>query len=260
MASHILLAESDLTLARLLELELIQEGYQVSVVRDGLNGLIKTREFAPQVLILSTLLPGLSGIELCSRLRATGHPVPILLMDNEATPKRQSEMLKLGIDAYVSKPINLEVFLAEVMALLRRTKNDQSKTTLTYSDLNLNHCTRTVYRGSHEICLTAKEFDLLAYLLEYPQQVLSKGQILDAVWGCEYYFDSRSNVVQFYICSLRKKTEYGQRARLIHTIRRVGYILKTASPTIHSVSSARKVVSGQILPFPDTFKSDFKLT
>lgn len=207
-------------------------------------------------MIIGSELPNLSGIDICSRLRATGSLIPIIFLDQANTSHRQANALKIGIDAYISTPLNLEVFIAQVSALLKRVNYQDSIQILSYADVVLNYSSRTVYRGGHELSLTAKEFDLLAYFLEHPQQVLSKTQILDAVWSYDCDLINESNVLQFYVCSLRKKLEAIHKLRIIHTMRGIGYVLKCP----HEKSRPNSLITypTEILGALDRFQNQFE--
>ncbi len=228
MAKHILVIENESSFSRLIESELIQESYFVSVFEDGFSGLVNVRQIEPDVLIISSSISDLTAIDICRRLRTTGNPVPILYIDKDTIPQKQAAALEAGVDAYVTTPISLDLISAHLKTFLKKNDSEDVSRILVFSDVKLSHYSRTVYRGGHELTLTAKEFDLLAYFLEHPKEALKKSQIIDAVWSYDCELGHESNVLQFYICSLRKKMEDGQKERLIHTIRGFGYILKIA--------------------------------
>ena len=223
MTTHILLVEDEVKLARFLELELTYEGYQVSVAHDGLSGLTTARESNPELVILDWMLPGLSGLELCRRLRTTGNKVPIILLTAKDEVSDRVAGLDAGADDYVVKPFSIEELLARVSAHLRRTQ-EVDLDVLQFEDLSLNRRTREVFRGKRAIELTAKEFDLLDYLLSHPRQVYTRDQILERVWG--YDFGGDSNIIEVYVRYLRLKLEENNEKRLIHTVRSVGYVLR----------------------------------
>jgi DNA-binding response OmpR family regulator len=223
MNSHILLVEDEVKLARFIELELNSEGYRVSVANDGIAGLTLARESAPDIAILDWMLPGLSGLEVCRRLRATGNKVPIILLTAKDEVGDRVAGLDAGADDYVVKPFSIEELLARIRAHLRRNHEPDSDL-FQFEDLRLNRLTREVYRGDRAIELTAKEFDLLEYLISHPRQVITRDQILEKVWGYDFMGDS--NIIEVYIRYLRLKLEENQEKRLIHTIRGVGYVLR----------------------------------
>ena len=221
--AHILVVEDEEKLARFIELELGYEGYQVSVAYDGLTGLTAARESKPDLVILDWMLPGISGIEICRRLRATGDMVPAILLTAKDEVSDRVTGLDAGADDYVVKPFSVEELLARVRAHLRRTQ-EVDPDSLQFEDLSLNRRTREVFRGARAIELTAKEFDLLEYLLANPRQVLSRDRILERVWGYDFMGDS--NVIEVYIRYLRLKLEAENEKRLIQTVRGVGYVLR----------------------------------
>lgn len=226
MTHHILVVEDEAKLAKFIELELQYEGYQVSVALDGFAGLATARESQPDLLILDWMLPGVSGLEICRRLRSTGDKVPIILLTAKDEVSDRVAGLDAGADDYVVKPFSVEELLARVRAHLRRNQEEDSDT-LQFADLSLNHSTREVYRGDRLIELTAKEFDLLDYLLSHPRQVLTRDQILERVWGYDFMGDS--NIIEVYVRYLRLKLEANGEKRLVQTVRGVGYVLRESS-------------------------------
>jgi len=223
MSAHILLVEDEVKLARFVELELRSEGYQVTVANDGMTGLTLARELSPDLAILDWMLPGLSGVEICRRLRATGNSIPVILLTAKDEVTDRVAGLDAGADDYVIKPFSIEELLARIRAHLRRTQ-EPDEDILQFEDLNLNRKTRQVYRGKKLIELTAKEFDLLEYLLSHPRQVFTREQILERVWGYDFMGDS--NIIEVYIRYLRLKLEENNEKRLIYTVRGVGYALR----------------------------------
>ncbi|HBB31381.1 MAG TPA: DNA-binding response regulator [Cyanobacteria bacterium UBA8803] len=223
MTQHILVVEDEAKLAQFIELELKYEGYQVSVANDGLTGLTAARESHPDLVILDWMLPGISGLEICRRLRTTGDKVPIILLTAKDEVGDRVAGLDAGADDYVVKPFSVEELLARVRAHLRRNQ-EENPDTLQFADLSLNRTTREVYRGNRLIELTAKEFDLLEYLLTHPRQVLTRDQILERVWGYDFMGDS--NIIEVYVRYLRLKLEANGEKRLVQTVRGVGYVLR----------------------------------
>jgi DNA-binding response OmpR family regulator len=222
--THILLVEDEVKLARFIELELNYEGYQVSVAYDGLTALTAARELNLDLIILDWMLPGLSGLEICRRLRSTGDKVPVILLTAKDEVSDRVAGLDAGADDYVVKPFSIEELLARVRAHLRRNKETDAAEILEFEDLNLNRRTREVYRGNRLIELTAKEFDLLDYLISHPRQVITRDRILEEVWGYDFMGDS--NIIEVYIRYLRLKLETNDEKRLIQTVRGVGYVLR----------------------------------
>jgi DNA-binding response OmpR family regulator len=223
MSANILLVEDEVKLAKFIELELSSEGYQVSVAHDGMTGLTLARESSPELVVLDWMLPGLSGLEICRRLRSTGNKVPVILLTARDEVSDRVAGLDAGADDYVVKPFSIEELLARIRAHLRRTQETEQEL-LQFEDLSLNRLTHEVYRNKRAIELTAKEFDLLEYLLSNPRQVFTKDQILENVWGYDFMGDS--NIIEVYIRYLRLKLEEKGEKRLIQTVRGVGYALR----------------------------------
>lgn len=226
MSDRILVVEDDPKLAKFIEIELSIEGYQVTVATNGLDGLMMVRDTEPDLVILDWMLPGISGLDLCLRLRSTGVQAPIIMLTaRDEVPDRVTG-LNAGADDYVTKPFSMEELLARVKVRLRRTQPD-APDALQFEDLILNRLTREVYRGKQLIELTAKEFDLLEFLLRTPRQVISRDRILEKVWG--YDFMGESNIIEVYIRALRIKLEASNPKRLLHTVRGVGYVLRESA-------------------------------
>ncbi len=223
MSPRILLVEDEEKLAKFVQLELSYEGYEVDVANDGLTGLMTARDKDPDLIILDWMMPGLSGVEVCRRLRQTGTQTPIILLTAKDEVKDRVEGLDAGADDYVVKPFSIEELLARVRAHLRRNE-PQEADSLVFDNLTLNRKTRQITRGQREIELTAKEFDLLEYLMTNPKQVLTRDRILEEVWGYDFMGDS--NIIEVYIRYLRLKLEAEGEKRLIQTVRGVGYVLR----------------------------------
>jgi DNA-binding response OmpR family regulator len=223
MSSQILLVEDDQKLAQFIQLELTQEGYSVNIAYDGIEGLTTARESKPDLILLDWMLPGLTGLEVCRRLRATGDKVPVVLLTAKDEVSDRVAGLDAGADDYVVKPFSIEELLARVRAHLRRT-TEEDPDLLAFADLSVNQSTREVFRNGRAIELTAKEFDLLVYLLRHPRQVLTRDRILEQVWGYDFMGDS--NIIEVYVRYLRLKLEEQQEKRLIQTVRGVGYVLR----------------------------------
>lgn len=169
------------------------------------------------------MLPGISGLEICHRLRQTGNKVPIILLTAKDEVSDRVAGLDAGADDYVIKPFSIEELLARIRAGLRRDREENTDL-LVFQDLSLNRATREVYRDRRPIELTAKEFDLLEYLISHPRQVLTRDQILERVWGYDFMGDS--NIIEVYVRYLRLKLEARDESRLIQTVRGVGYVLR----------------------------------
>ena len=213
------MVEDDTRLAATLERVLTAEGHQVELVGDGLEALRRAREQPFDLVVLDIMLPSLDGVGVCRRLRATGQ-VPILLLTALGGTDERVRGLDAGADDYLVKPFAYEELLARVRALRRRTgPNDL----LRFADLLLEPQSRGAWRGKRSMTLTATEFDLLQHFLRHPRQVLTREQLLDAVWKGE---PENDNVVAVYVGYLRKKLEEGGEPRLLHTVRGSGYVLK----------------------------------
>ncbi len=226
--ASILVVEDEEKIARLLELELSFEGYQVTKASDGIEALEAYRNGTWDLILLDVMLPGLSGIELLRRIRANDFDTPVILLTAKNSVEDKVSGLDLGADDYITKPFQIEELLARIRATLRikkvRQQQPQDEDHLQLADLKVNEKMREVARGGHNIELTKREFDLLVYLLKNKRQVLNREQIVEAVWGYDYYGDT--NVVDVYIRYLRKKIDLPEFEPLIHTVRGVGYVLK----------------------------------
>ncbi len=227
----ILIVEDEEKILRLLELELEYEGYQIGKAADGIEALEAYRTGKWDLILLDVMLPGLSGIELLRRIRSNDSYTPVILLTAKGSVEDKVSGLDLGANDYITKPFQIEELLARIRAVLRMraaapSKQEADDEWLTAGDLKVNEKTREVIRGENEIDLTPKEYDLLLYLLKNKRQVLQREQILEAVWGYDYYGDT--NVVDVYIRYVRKKVDYTYDSPLIHTVRGVGYVLKDA--------------------------------
>jgi len=222
MNELILIVEDNEAIVKVLQRTLIYEGYKVDTALDGETGLELAESNHPDLVVLDLMLPGIDGLEVCQRLRAKGN-VPILMLTAKDTIQDRVLGLDAGADDYVVKPFELEELMARIRALLRRTQTDRA-TMLTFEDLTLDTSTRQAFRNERVIDLTAKEYDLLELFLRHPHQVLTRELIFDRVWG--YDFGGESNVLDVYIRYLRQKLEDKGEARLIHTVRGVGYVLR----------------------------------
>lgn len=223
MGTRILMVEDEEKLAQFVQMELTYEGYEVSVAHDGLSGLMAARDQAPDLIILDWMMPGLTGVEVCRRLRQTGSQVPVILLTAKDEISDRVTGLDAGADDYVVKPFSLEELLARVRAHLRRNE-PQDAEMLVFANLTLDRKSRQVSRGQRPIELTAKEFDLLDYLMAHPRQVLTRDRILEEVWGYDFMGDS--NIIEVYVRYLRLKLEAEGESRLIQTVRGVGYVLR----------------------------------
>lgn len=225
MSGQILIIEDDERILQFLRRGLVYEGYRVMTAEDGLKGLSLARDNPPDLVILDWMMPGLDGLEVCKRLRAADD-VPILMLTARDGVSDRVVGLDAGADDYLVKPFEFEELMARIRALLRRSKSASPKI-LQFEDLKLDTGTRQASRGDRLIELTAKEYVLLELLMQHPRQVLTRELIFDRVW--EYDFGGESNIIEVYIRYLRQKTESAGEARLIHTVRSVGYVLREPS-------------------------------
>src|SRR5258708_6889008 len=219
---HVLVVDDDSHIAASLRRALIYEGYAVDVAPDGAVARNRAGERMPDLVVLDVMLPGMSGVEVCERLRAAGDGPILLLSARDATADRVIG-LDSGADDYLVKPFAYEELMARIRALLRR-QAPRTRKVLRYADLSMDLGTREVRRGERPLSLTPKEFDLLQHFLRNPRHVLTRDRILDAVWG--YDFGATSNSVDVYVGYLRQKLEDGGDSRLIQTMRGVGYALR----------------------------------
>jgi two-component system response regulator MprA len=175
--------------------------------------------------MLPELEPGLDGLEVCRRLRATSD-VPILMLTAKDSVADRVQGLDAGADDYLVKPFALNELLARVRALIRRSRSTEPEI-LTFDTMRLDTGTHQAFRGERVIELTAKEYELLELFLRHPRQVLTRDQIFDRVWG--YDFGGESNIIEVYVRYLRQKSEAEGESRLIYTVRGVGYVLREST-------------------------------
>jgi two-component system response regulator MprA len=218
---RILVVDDDPEIRRVLQRGLAYEGYTVELAVDGQAALVLARQTPPDLVILDLRLPDLDGVEVCRRLRAGGD-VPILMLTARDGVSDKVAGLDAGADDYLVKPFVMDELLARVRALLRRKQTPTGP--LHYADLVVDEGTRQVRRGSRSIELTAREFDLLAFFLRHPRQVLTRDAIYEAIWG--YDFEGESKVLEVYIRRLRDKLQAGGEPPLLQTVRGVGYALR----------------------------------
>lgn len=224
MAERILIVEDEKSIARVLELELTYEGYKTGVAHTGSEGLIQFRENDWDLILLDLMLPEIHGLDVLKRIRSSNPGVPVILLTAKSDVKDKVAGLDLGANDYVTKPFEIEELLARIRACLRQATGNGNSEVRRFEELELNEATREVIRSGRSIELTPREFDLLLYLMQHPQQVLSREQVLNAVWGYDYYGDT--NVIDVYIRYLRRKIDAGEPSTYIQTVRGVGYVLK----------------------------------
>ena len=219
---HVLIVEDEKNLARYLQLELENEGFTTDVVYDGPAGLAKAYENVHDLILLDIMLPELSGIEVCRRVREVSQ-IPIIMITARGEVPDIVTGLDSGANDYVTKPFSIEELFARIRTQLRRkeTKGNQD---LLIGDLRISPNARRVFKADEEILLTPREFDLLNFLVQHKEQAVSREQILSSVWGFD--FMGNTNVVDVYIRYLRNKIEDGSSIKLIHTVRGIGYTLR----------------------------------
>jgi len=227
--SKILIVEDEEKIARVLELELTYEGYEVEKALDGLSGFQLFQQGEWNLILLDVMLPGISGIELLRRIRSNDPHTPVIMLTAKDSVEDKVSGLDLGANDYVTKPFQIEELLARIRASLRFHRKSEAEEVqednwLVVGDLKLSEVTYEVMREETNIELTPREFELLAYLMKHPRQVLNREQLLNSVWGYDYYGDT--NVVDVYIRYLRNKIDKPYGTPLIHTVRGVGYVLK----------------------------------
>lgn len=220
---RILLIDDDPAIAAVIRRGLSYEGFRVEVASSGPQGLAMVRDNPPDLVVLDWMMPQMDGLEVLRRLRLADENLPVLFLTAKDTPQNQIEGLEHGADDYVVKPVQFEVLLARIKALLRRQQREQP-VVLRYADLRLDPLAHTVFRDGREIELTGLEFRLLQTFMESPERVFSKPTLLDRVWGLDFTGDE--NVVEVYVKQLRQKLEAASETRLIQTLRGVGYVLR----------------------------------
>jgi len=227
MEDRVLIVEDDLKIARFVELELKHEGFTVDKVHDGRSGLEMALDNEYGLIILDIMLPGLNGMEVCRRIRQKSE-VPIIMLTAKDDTMDKVMGLDLGADDYITKPFAIEELLARIRRIFRRppasSASAQEHTIFECGSIKIDASQHAVFYKSESIELTKKEYDLLQYLVRNKGIALSRDQILDEVWGYDYYGDT--NVVDVYIRYLRTKIDNAFDIKLIHTIRGVGYLVK----------------------------------
>ncbi|GED59408.1 response regulator transcription factor [Brevibacillus formosus] len=227
MSERILIVEDEEKIARVIQLELEYEGYESEIAKTGLEALEQYNQSGWDLILLDVLLPGLSGIEVLRRIRVKDSATPVILLTARNAVVDKVNGLDQGANDYITKPFEIEELLARIRSCLRlsqMTRQVEASSKVEVADLSLNEKSREVTRGSSQIELTPREFDLLLYLMQNKNQVLNREQILTHVWGFDYFGDT--NVVDVYIRYLRKKVDQGYETPLLHTVRGVGYMLK----------------------------------
>ena len=224
---RVLVVDDDKAVRESLRRSLEFNGYDVALAADGAEALAGMATTHPDVVVMDVMMPRLDGLETTRAMRQAGHDLPILVLTARDAVGDRVEGLDAGADDYLTKPFALAELLARIRALLRRVVPDEAEDeVLSFADLTMDVATREVRRGDRPIELTRTEFTLLEMFLRRPRRVLERSFILEEVWG--YDFPTTANSLEVYVGYLRRKTEAEGEPRLIHTVRGVGYVLKSA--------------------------------
>ncbi len=224
----ILIVEDEAKIARFLQLELTHEGYDVEIARDGREGLLKSSNKSLDLIILDLMLPKLSGIEICRRLRSNDINTPIIMLTAKSDVSDKVMGLDIGADDYMTKPFAIEELLARIRKILSRqqvqSQTEEKRSVIKAGRITLDKNTYTAYFDNEEITLTKKEFELLEYLMVNKNMVLTREQIVSNVWGYDY--EAETNVTDVYIRYLRSKIDQKYHTNYIRTSRGIGYQFK----------------------------------
>ncbi|HEV7584757.1 MAG TPA: response regulator transcription factor [Solirubrobacteraceae bacterium] len=223
---RLLVVDDDPAVRESLALVLDLHGFEVTTAVDGREAIRALAVDSHDAVVLDVLMPGLDGLEVCRRVRASGNRTPVLMLTARSEVSERVAGLEAGADDYLVKPFAREELIARLRALLRRTGWDGDDGLLRHEDLELDPLAHEARRGSRVLELTRTEFLLLELLMHHPRQVLTRSTIFERVWG--YDFGPTSNSLEVYVGYLRRKTEAGGEPRLVHTVRGVGYVLRAA--------------------------------
>lgn len=219
---RVLVVDDDRRLALAVKRGLEGEGFAVDVAFDGRDALWQATENSYDALVLDVMLPGMSGLDLCVRLREAGDWAPILMLTAQGAEHDEARALDTGADDFLAKPFSYVVLVARLRALLRRGRIERP-TTLTAGDLRLDPAAHQVWRGDVEVELTPRQFSLLEFMLRRPGEVLSKREILEHVW--DFAFDGDPNIVEVYVGQLRRRIDLPHGRASLQTVRGAGYRL-----------------------------------
>lgn len=228
---HILVVDDDQAVRDSLARSLRYSGYEVTTATDGVDALARLSSLRPDAVVMDVMMPRLDGLETTRSLRASGNDVPILVLTARDAVGDRVDGLDAGADDYMAKPFSFDELQARLRALTRRSRpaaEDDGNEVLGFADLTLDLQTREVTRAGRRISLTRTEFALLQTFLENPRRVLERSWLLNEVWGFD--FPTTANSLEVYIGYLRRKTEGEGEARLIHTVRGIGYVLRETPP------------------------------
>jgi two-component system, OmpR family, response regulator len=223
---HILIVEDDEVARDSLARALREAGHSVDVASNGLDGLQMASSIGVDLAIVDRMLPKLDGLALVQSLRATGRKIPVLILSALGDVDDRITGLRAGGDDYLTKPYHMSELLARIDALARRGEGNsaESNTKLKLADLELDRMTRRVTRNGKKIELTAREFQLLEFMMRHSGQVVTRTMLLEGVW--DYHFDPQTNVIDVHISRLRAKIDKGFDTPLLHTIRGAGYMIR----------------------------------
>ncbi len=229
MAPHVLVVEDEDALSALLQYNLDKEGYQVTVAADGEEALVVIDEAQPDLIVLDWMLPQVSGVEVCRRLRARPETrnMPIIMLTARGEETDRIRGLDTGADDYIVKPFSMSELAARIRAVLRRIRPGLADDRLHHGDIVVDRVAHRVRRANQEIHLGPTEFRLLDYLMQHPGRVFSREQLLDAVWGSDVYVEART--VDVHIGRLRKALNRSGEGDPIRTVRSAGYSLDAAA-------------------------------
>lgn len=222
---RLLIVEDDIKIAALIEKGMREAGFEVEVCHDGDSGLAQGLTGRYDAAVIDIMLPGLDGLQVIEQLREQRVSTPVLILSARQSVDDRIRGLQRGGDDYMVKPFSFNELLARIQALIRRDKKHGEPTTLEYEDLSMDLLRREVRRQGEKIELPAKEYALLEYLMRHPENIVSKTSILEQVY--EYSFDPQTNVVDVLVCRLRNKIDRDFQQKLIHTVRGMGYVLKS---------------------------------
>ncbi len=220
----VLIVEDDQKISRFLELELQHEGYETDTAADGREGLDKVGSYQYDVVLLDLMLPMLSGIEVCRRMRNAQNHTPVIMLTAKDDVSDKVTGLDSGADDYVTKPFAIEELLARIRVAVSRTRRSEQRLGLEAGLLKIDNNAHKVLYDGIEINLTGREYDLLLYLMENRGKALSRDKILNEVWGFSYM--GETNVVDVYVSYLRAKIDQRFAVDMIKTVRGVGYIIE----------------------------------
>jgi len=226
MTPYVLVVEDETAISTLLEYNLQQEGFETALAEDGDLALLMAEERTPDLILLDWMIPKLSGVEVCRRLRRreSTATVPIIMLSARGEEDDRVTGLDIGADDYLVKPFSIPELFARIRALLRRTDSNVLSNSVTVGDLDIDTKAHRVSRAEQEIHLGPTEFRLLEHFMRRPGQVYSREQLLDAVWGHDVYVEART--VDVHIGRLRKALKMSDRIDPIRTVRSAGYALR----------------------------------